>query len=570
VKRSLSVFLGALFLVVCSPASAQTKVLFDAMHAQTAGNADWVLDEDVCGTAQRFPTPAQSGVISSTAENYWNGAFSAFGVDLVKKGYLLESLPVGSRLTYGDGTNAQDLSNYKIFVSGEPNTRFTAAEITAIRSFVQNGGGLFMIGDHANSDRNNDGWDSPEIFNELAGTLFGITFGADPANANHWFNDNPNANYTNDATSPILFTGPYGVATAGRGLGLFGSTTMTLSTANNPSAKGHIWKTGATINTATLVTFATATYGSGRVAAIGDSSPVEDITNSCGHTTHTGYDASTFDNRIILSNAVAWLAGGSGGGDTTLPATSITAPLAGATVSGTTTVTASASDNVGVTKVEFNLDGVLQSTDTSSPYSWSWNTVGATNGSHSLTSKAFDAAGNTRTSTAVSVTVSNTALPTDVSNWKIVQANSAITFNIPAGTSIPANGYLVVGRNATKAQFQTFWGVTLGANVVYVDGLGAFPQINGSETYTLRNASSTLIEGPTIAMDAAAGRSIRRINPCVAPGTVSNWTNGVWSTSTPGSGAAAGCAKGVVINEMGDALGTNAFNYEFVELHNDK
>src|SRR5581483_5032689 len=98
-----------------------------------------------------------------------------------------------------------------------------------------------------------------------------------------------------------------------------------------------------------------------------------------------------------------------GSSDTTPPATSITAPANGATVSGTTTVTASASDNVGVSRVEFNLDGALQSTDTTAPYSWSWNTTTAANGSHTLTSTAYDAAGNSATSTAVSVTVNNVA-----------------------------------------------------------------------------------------------------------------------------------------------------------------
>jgi hypothetical protein len=62
---------------------------------------------------------------------------------------------------------------------------------------------------------------------------------------------------------------------------------------------------------------------------------------------------------------------------------------------------------VGVTKVEFYLDGALQSTDTTSPYSWSWNTTTAANGSHSLQSKAYDAAGNAGSSTSISVTVSN-------------------------------------------------------------------------------------------------------------------------------------------------------------------
>src|SRR5207244_920038 len=89
--------------------------------------------------------------------------------------------------------------------------------------------------------------------------------------------------------------------------------------------------------------------------------------------------------------------------------TSITAPVNGATVSGTTSVTASASDNVGVTKVEFYLDGVLQSTSTVAPYSWSWNTTTAANGGHNLSSQAYDAAGNTGTSAIVTVTVNNVA-----------------------------------------------------------------------------------------------------------------------------------------------------------------
>jgi len=97
-----------------------------------------------------------------------------------------------------------------------------------------------------------------------------------------------------------------------------------------------------------------------------------------------------------------------GTSDTTPPSTSITAPAGGATVSGTTSVTASASDNVGVTKVEFYLDGALKSTDTASPYAWSFDTTTAANGAHTLQSKAYDAAGNAGSSATVSVTVSNT------------------------------------------------------------------------------------------------------------------------------------------------------------------
>jgi hypothetical protein len=93
--------------------------------------------------------------------------------------------------------------------------------------------------------------------------------------------------------------------------------------------------------------------------------------------------------------------------DTTAPTVSISSPTGG-TVSGTITVSANASDNVGVVGVQFKLDGVnLGIEDTVAPYSVSWNTTTATNASHTLTAVARDAAGNTATSAGVMVTVSN-------------------------------------------------------------------------------------------------------------------------------------------------------------------
>jgi beta-lactamase superfamily II metal-dependent hydrolase len=258
----------------------------------------------------------------------------------------------------------------------------------------------------------------------------------------------------------------------------------------------------------------------------------------------------------------------SGGGDTTPTTTSITAPLAGATVSGTTSVTATASDNVGVTKVEFYLDGSLQSTDTTSPYAWSWNTTAATNGSHSLTTKAYDAALNVGTSTAVNVTVSN-GVPVNIGGWTLTQANATLNYTIPTGTTIASKGYVIVARNATKAAFQTFWGVTLGANVVYINSADTMPQINGSETYTLKSSSGTTIDGPTVAMDSAGGFDFERAT-CGAVGTLSTWAHRASTAGTPGTGGLGTCNKGVFINEFSDALGTGNYVYEFIELYNDK
>jgi uncharacterized protein DUF4082/concanavalin A-like lectin/glucanase superfamily protein/galactose oxidase-like protein/Big-like domain-containing protein/purple acid phosphatase-like protein len=98
-------------------------------------------------------------------------------------------------------------------------------------------------------------------------------------------------------------------------------------------------------------------------------------------------------------------------GDTTLPTVALTAPAAGASVSGTVSVTANASDNVGVQSVQFKLDGQnVGAADTTSPYALSWDSTTATDGPHSLTAVARDNSGNTKTSTAVAIEVHNTGL----------------------------------------------------------------------------------------------------------------------------------------------------------------
>jgi hypothetical protein len=96
--------------------------------------------------------------------------------------------------------------------------------------------------------------------------------------------------------------------------------------------------------------------------------------------------------------------------DTVNPTATMTAPGNGATVSASVTVSATASDNVGVAGVQFLLDGnALGTEDTTSPYSITWDTRTAANGPHTLSARARDVNGNTGTSSAVNVTVSNAA-----------------------------------------------------------------------------------------------------------------------------------------------------------------
>ncbi len=86
--------------------------------------------------------------------------------------------------------------------------------------------------------------------------------------------------------------------------------------------------------------------------------------------------------------------------------------MSGAFLRATVTVSATASDNVGVTGVQFTLDTTtpIGSQDTSSPYSRSWNTTSVANGPHTISARARDAAGNEATST-ISVVVDNQAPP---------------------------------------------------------------------------------------------------------------------------------------------------------------
>jgi hypothetical protein len=177
----LKISISAFALLFSLSLHAQTiKILFDATKAETANNADWVIDADLHNlgyqggpasegggneaNAQRVPNPPQSAVTASTNGTYWNGALSSWAIDCVNQGYTVETLPYNGQITYGNSSNLQDLSHYNVFIVCEPNILFSASEKTAILHFVQNGGGLFVISDHDNSDRNGDGSDSPHIW----------------------------------------------------------------------------------------------------------------------------------------------------------------------------------------------------------------------------------------------------------------------------------------------------------------------------------------------------------------------------------------------------------------------
>jgi hypothetical protein len=133
------------------------------------------------------------------------------------------------------------------------------------------------------------------------------------------------------------------------------------------------------------------------------------------------------------------------------------------------TVSASASDNVGVAGVQFKLDGSnLGNEDTSAPYTISWDTTGLS-GSHTLTAVARDAAGNPGTSAPVTVNVDNSAPPPPSG------LVAAYSFENGSGTSLTD----VTGKGHTGTIREAVW-TTTGKNgkALKFDGVNDWVTIN--------------------------------------------------------------------------------------------
>lgn len=304
---------AAVQTATAGPAAAATphRILFDNTKAETAGNADWII-----GTSQPDPLGQDS---TPSAETDWTGALSAWGVALQKTGnYSLKTLPSGSGITYGS-TAATDLQNFDTFVLPEPNILLSTAEKTAVMTFVQNGGGLFLVSDHTGADRNNDGEDAVEVINDLMSNNsvdstnpFGFT--VDTLNVG---TENPRA--ISSTTDPVL-NGSFGKVT---GSIIRSGTTATLSPTANSAVKGLLYRSGYSGNTGAF--FATSTFGSGRVAFWGDSSPIDDGTGQSGNTLYDGWNDTAGTNAALALNATEWLAGTSDSGGGTCTATQLLA-----------------------------------------------------------------------------------------------------------------------------------------------------------------------------------------------------------------------------------------------------
>lgn len=290
------------------------RVLFDNAHHQRAGNGDWVVD-----TSGRLPWPSVP-----QKEDDWSGAMSSFGKSLFDTGrFTVETLRPSSRFGYGDGSE-QDLKNYDVLVVPEPSSRFTPEESKAVVDFVRNGGGLLMVADHSESDRDGNGWDSVQVFNDMLQTAtagggeeastaspFGFhvdSIGYSESGRLDKLNGNVAATLSEGASEHPVMNGPHGtVAKAGmfKG-GLFviedGETARPLIHAVPLGTEGYAEGSPFVV---------AANPGKGRVVAVGDSAILNDGTDSHGYVkkSYDSWNDAGTQNAALFLNAVEWLSG---------------------------------------------------------------------------------------------------------------------------------------------------------------------------------------------------------------------------------------------------------------------
>src|SRR5205823_1101897 len=160
--------------------------------------------------------------------------------------------------------------------------------------------------------------------------------------------------------------------------------------------------------------------------------------------------------------------------DATRPTVSITSPSSRSPVSGTITVTASASDNARVAGVQFRVGGEeRRAGDDSPPHSGASHTTTLSNGPHALTAQARDAAGNAITSSAVTVTVFNDTSPptftiTSASSGSTVCGAITVTASAPDKAHVAAVQFRVddsdLGAEDTSAPYSVSWDTSTVSN----------------------------------------------------------------------------------------------------------
>jgi peptidoglycan/xylan/chitin deacetylase (PgdA/CDA1 family) len=221
----------------------------------------------------------------------------------------------------------------------------------------------------------------------------------------------------------------------------------------------------------------------------------------------------------------------------TPPSVAFSAPAANATISGTQTVSANASDSVGVAGVQFKIDGVnIGSEDTTAPYSLSWDSKTVANGNHTLSAVARNTSGLTSTATET-VNINNPTPPSvsfsaPVSAATVSGKTVVVSANASDGVGVSGVQFKLDGNNLgaedTTAPYGVNWDTTAVANgnhtLTAVARNGANLTATATETVNVQNAVVT----PPASTNLIPNPSLETTNG-TAP---ASWLSSNWGTNT--------------------------------------
>jgi len=297
-----------------SQGSCPTKkrVLFDASHREHAGSADWLLD--VPGAHPWPSVPAR--------ESDWHGNLSAFGKDLLDTGrFSVESLPpISAGLTHGDATNPQDLTHFSVLILAEPSAPLADAESDAVLRFIRGGGGVLMVADHFDSDRDGNGWDSVQVFNAMLqrmgnGSLANNPLGFEVTILNYDQSGAIQSRNNRAASTVSLGQEAHPVLAGSHGMvdriGMYRGGLFTVQpAATQVTVLMHALPLGSAGYVDGSPYVLTAQLEAGRVVAVGDSAILNDGSDSHGLVSSNldSWHSTTEDNAALFLNAVEWLA----------------------------------------------------------------------------------------------------------------------------------------------------------------------------------------------------------------------------------------------------------------------
>ena len=207
--------------------------------------------------------------------------------------------------------------------------------------------------------------------------------------------------------------------------------------------------------------------------------------------------------------------GTTSGRDRTTPTVNIITPSTGSTVSNTVTVQVTATDNVGVTAVILKVDGLVIGTGNIAPYNFNWNTAGLSNGTHTLTATATDAAGNSKVST-VQVGY-NTAAGADITPPSVIitsptngaAVSSTVTVAVTASDNIGVTSVtfkvddVLVGTD-NSAPYSFSWNTSTLASGIHNLSAAATDGAGNSNANSLQVTVNTVVIPPTGSLPADA------------------------------------------------------------------